>query len=533
MSEDPDFDTEIETAWSRFCVRLCTYLENMSSGDLLTICPGGGHRRDDLYLTITGKIEGRLIGDAAMNGTLAASISFDDTELLAEQGWQEYDIGDGLQRTFAFEANADAVAHAVIVLVRDVRGIAHPSFLAASSVGAPVTTVFDSGSQLEDWVLDPSRTRLVADVESALESITGSVPMRDEDGDIPFETGEHVAYVRLLDSEPVVEMYVAFPIGSHTHTVDSILAELSLLWPDIKFQANHTHVVASTRVDCAPVVEEHLGRRLGMFLRFVEEQGDEIAAGLMDAPVRSLRTSTVVSDSLRLLKLSDMDAAALNFAINYEARAIGLHSQMLHDALALASAAHLYQRRTGSRDSGTDPSIVHPLRNVLRLLRFGCSDDIVLTATALHDTVEDQTERVVSILNPGMSPTRPNAIDLIARHFSPSVSYVVDAVTNPAKPHGLSAAQKNEAYRDHVALVVRDPRAFLVKLSDFIDNAGSLHHVADSETRKRLRDKYVPVVEVFLEARAQLRDELNLTVEGQKRLDARLERLARALDSTS
>ncbi|MBY6414140.1 HD domain-containing protein [Rhodococcus sp. BP-252] len=528
MSEDADFDTEIDAAWERFCARLCTYLENMETGDLLTICPGGGKRRDDLYLTVANELGGRLVGDAAMNGPLAAAVSYEHTTLLAEQGWTEYDVDDGPQRTFRVEARPHALAQAVVVLIRDVRGIAHPTFLAASAVGAPVTRVFDSGSQLKDWTVDPLRARLVAEVDTALESITGSAPVRDDDGDVMFEAGRHTAYARILDKEPVVELYAVFAIHTRAPTVDSVVVDLSTSWPDIKFLPNHTHVVASTRIDCAPVVEEHLGRRLGMFLKFVEQEGDEITVRLSrDAGMR-VPTHALLSDQFRRIRLADMDAASLTFTVGYEARELGFSSPMLHDAMALAAAAHLHQRRAGS-EAGSDPYIVHPLRNVLRLVRFGCTDEVVLVAAALHDTVEDQTDRIVSLLDAGTPATHDNALAVIARHFSPSVSDVVASVTNPPTPHGLSINEKNRAYAEHVAAAITDPRVFLVKLSDFIDNAGSVEYLADESKRIRLRDKYSPMAQIFLDARETLGDSLNLTAEGTRRLDARLGRLARAL----
>ena len=59
-------------------------------------------------------------------------------------------------------------------------------------------------------------------------------------------------------------------------------------------------------------------------------------------------------------------------------------------AMEVATLAHLDQFRKNGIKSDEDPYIVHPLRNVLRLLRYGCSDVEILSATALHDTVEDR-----------------------------------------------------------------------------------------------------------------------------------------------
>lgn len=92
----------------------------------------------------------------------------------------------------------------------------------------------------------------------------------------------------------------------------------------------------------------------------------------------------------RATKLKDMDSAALVLAIMHEIDADHVDRAQLHNAMELATAAHMSQKRLGRAAYPVDPYIVHPLRNVLRLIRLGCADTDVLSATALHDTVEDQ-----------------------------------------------------------------------------------------------------------------------------------------------
>nr|WP_296779165.1 HD domain-containing protein [Rhodococcus sp. (in: high G+C Gram-positive bacteria)] len=240
-----------------------------------------------------------------------------------------------------------------------------------------------------------------------------------------------------------------------------------------------------------------------------------------------LHTSKIIADAYRPADPIDLDAAALAFAIDYETREF-TRSTTLHDAMALAAFAHLPQTRPGRHGTGTDPYITHPFRNVLRLVRFGCTDEIVLAATALHDTVEDQADRIVAALG-DCEPSRGVALAAIAQHFGSEVADVVNAVTNPASPRDLSPTAKNAAYRDHVAAVIQEPRVFLVKLSDFIDNAGSLDVLADEAKRLELRTKYAPLVPVFAETRTRLGNDLALSAPGSIRLDRELDQLAESL----
>lgn len=237
----------------------------------------------------------------------------------------------------------------------------------------------------------------------------------------------------------------------------------------------------------------------------------------------------------RATKLKDMDSAALVFAIMHEIDADRVDRTQLGNALELATAAHLSQKRIGRGAYPVDPYIVHPLRNVLRLIRLGCADTDVLSATALHDTVEDQPREIVSILDESRLSDGPNqqaALDLITEHISPETSRLVAAVTNPSTDAVLSKAEKNASYAAHVADVIKDPKVFLVKFADFVDNAGSVQYLDDETKRAKLAAKYAPVVSVFTSAFGIIRHGLNLPQQGLDAIDERLTSLTRSLTST-
>ncbi|MET4049530.1 MULTISPECIES: HD domain-containing protein [unclassified Rhodococcus (in: high G+C Gram-positive bacteria)] len=241
------------------------------------------------------------------------------------------------------------------------------------------------------------------------------------------------------------------------------------------------------------------------------------------------RPTGVVGNNFRELRLHDMDAAMLTLSINYE---VG-DQPLVQNAMGLASQAHRDQTRPG-QNGAAEPYIAHPLRNALRLRRFNCRNEEILAATALHDTVEDQPVRLVELMD-GDHSTNPRveAARLLTAHFSTTVSDTVWAVTNPPRPAGLTKEQKNAAYLEHVKAVITDPRVFLVKVTDFIDNSGSLSALTDLDKRNRLRTKYAPLVPIFQEMALSHGTELGLHTEGLERLTGWLDRLAESLREES
>ncbi|MEO7077513.1 MAG: hypothetical protein ABIY38_01345 [Rhodococcus sp. (in: high G+C Gram-positive bacteria)] len=105
----------------------------------------------------------------------------------------------------------------------------------------------------------------------------------------------------MLEAEPVVELFIAFDVDPQCRAAVSSTQRLAPSWPDINFRFTDDTVVATTRIDCSPLAEEHLGRGLGMFVRFITECGDALAAQLQ----RSI-DETILPDELRSLIYSDL-----------------------------------------------------------------------------------------------------------------------------------------------------------------------------------------------------------------------------------
>lgn len=247
----------------------------------------------------------------------------------------------------------------------------------------------------------------------------------------------------------------------------------------------------------------------------------------MTASPRQLTTTA----ALRELDLSDMDAALLALAILKEAAAQQIPTDLLCQAMDVAEVVHLDDTRPGNATRPIEPYIAHPLRNTLRLIRYGCTDPATLAAAALHDTVEDHPADLIHIL--GGSPDEDldavglqnAALELLGERFGAEVAEIVKAVTNSPKPAGLSGAEKNRLYADHVEGVLGKPQVFLVKFSDYVDNAGSVHHIADEGKRERLSQKYLPLVDIFRRSLDGAETPIPVSEDGHRRIREHLDRI--------
>jgi hypothetical protein len=97
----------------------------------------------------------------------------------------------------------------------------------------------------------------------------------------------------------------------------------------------------------------------------------------------------------------------------------------------------------------------------------------------------------------------------------------------------MSDEQKFELYRAKVAEAIRrSVGIYLVKLTDFIDNAGSLHHTpeADAPKARRLATKYLPLVDVFRAVGAEYAKSGDTSVDWEE-VDATLRRIGERLEA--
>lgn len=261
--------------------------------------------------------------------------------------------------------------------------------------------------------------------------------------------------------------------------------------------------------------------------RFVHGSSPEEAASnwqnlmadeLLPMPASSGPSPAEKLQHYRTLSLKQMDDYVLSEAILLESDTLQLDVQKVAIAIALASDLHGNQFRKGNRGTlANPPYIEHPLRNTLRLIRLGCREESVLNGSTLHDTVEDGSAVFAKRLgwSNGESQNEPKAREALSSHigtvFGQPTQTVVLAVTNEISPRGgapLSVEEKHAIYVGHVrAHVLHSPEAFLVKISDFIDNATGLYHGVGSIDPVKLRNqalKYLKTIPVFQEGLATL-----------------------------
>lgn len=310
MSEELDFDAGLDAAWTRFTVRLGCYFAAMRCGDTLSICTTTTRDRlseNDLFLTVAGRIDGSVRVDVTIRRAIIRVMTAEDRIMLAHAGWDGVDSGSPSAHhsldlyVLAAAEDTEFASAAITTLLREVRGVTHPSLLAAWADGSPPSAVFDTDSALEGWDAPSPYDRLSSQVDAILDSIMFAEPTKDADGNVAFPFDCGTAYLRVLEAEPVVELFMAFDVDPQCRAAVSSTQRLALSWPDINFRFTDDTVVATTRIDCSPLVEEHLGRGLGMFVRFISECGDALAAQLQ----RSI-DETILPDELRSLIYSDL-----------------------------------------------------------------------------------------------------------------------------------------------------------------------------------------------------------------------------------
>ncbi len=121
-------------------------------------------------------------------------------------------------------------------------------------------------------------------------------------------------------------------------------------------------------------------------------------------------------------------------------------------AFDFAAKKHRDQRR---KDHAASPYINHPISLVSILVNeAGISDENVIAAAVLHDTIED-------------TDTTPEEIE---RHFGPKIRSIVEEVTDN---RSLPRAERKALQIQHAPHLSKE--AAMVKLADKIANLRDLH----------------------------------------------------------
>ena len=230
------------------------------------------------------------------------------------------------------------------------------------------------------------------------------------------------------------------------------------------------------------------------------------------------------------MKLMSAPQLALTIS-QFAGRTEGLDKAKIDEAILFAAHVHRKHSRANRGNQPYTPYIEHPLRNTLRLIRYGCTDQSILIGSLFHDTVEDGPE-VIAKKFAGIKPSsdaeaREIALAYISGEYGSRVEQMVAGMSNPISNGERTTEQKNREYAKHVHEALKDPDVALGKISDLIDNGASLHHTLTGMKPESIKARAVKYLGVWDEAEARLKQDesehkLAITAAGRKEMQRNL-----------
>jgi GTP diphosphokinase / guanosine-3',5'-bis(diphosphate) 3'-diphosphatase len=133
----------------------------------------------------------------------------------------------------------------------------------------------------------------------------------------------------------------------------------------------------------------------------------------------------------------------------------------------IAQEVHKNQTRIGGA-----PYIVHPRSVAKILIDAGVKDEDVLCAAAVHDTIEDTSDK---------GAVRKEIYELLG----PKVLSMVEKLSRKGNSHDLA---NRDAYKQQI--LSAGPDVQILKIADYIDNCADLSILPDGK-RQRKVDDYV------------------------------------------
>lgn len=215
---------------------------------------------------------------------------------------------------------------------------------------------------------------------------------------------------------------------------------------------------------------------------------------------------THTRDLIRALPLKNMDGTLLMMEILQRSELLGFDMDKIEHALQVAAYLHRVGIRAQRDKMPRTHYIEHPLRGVLRALRYGCENQDIIIAIIFHDTVEDNpSEFAVDIAGGGDIDAedynnREVAFEYLRTHFSDNVERLVRGMTNRILDQQMSKVEKRLIYQTDVMEKIKDVEVAFSKLMDFIDNASGLHYIASPDNKRQTEhqsQKYYPLISVF------------------------------------
>ena len=232
----------------------------------------------------------------------------------------------------------------------------------------------------------------------------------------------------------------------------------------------------------------------------------------------------LIANKINKLSLKEMEGSLLSFSImELSSDAKHFNQTKIRESLELAAYLHRNKTRENRANLPKDTYITHPYRNTVRLLKYGVKYNEVIIASILHDTVEDHAFEIVNEFTDldahklTLEQLMAESIIVYEKIFGKEIARLVNAVSNPPFPKTWTKAEKRKGYAVHVIDAIQDPKVFLIKVSDFVDNAvGLYHNTGRPEMVAHLSTKYLLVVDEFLTLvnNDTFAAKLNIPVEG-------------------
>ena len=169
-----------------------------------------------------------------------------------------------------------------------------------------------------------------------------------------------------------------------------------------------------------------------------------------------------------------------------------------------------------------NPYIIHPLEVADDLVnKYEIDDADLVIGALLHDSVEDQAYKLLDMdsANKDLEELSEEelqklAIEKIDDIYGERVAKMIKGLTNPdfdqmmeeEKIKGIKTGRKRIFYKKHLIEVIENPDVFVIKLSDFVRNAGNVPEAGLK--KEHFIKKYGPVLkEVFIPAFQEMSEE--------------------------
>lgn len=202
--------------------------------------------------------------------------------------------------------------------------------------------------------------------------------------------------------------------------------------------------------------------------------------------------------------------------------------------LALMQEVHADQH---PRADGA-PYFTHPLDVASQVLNCMTHKDADLVIAALlHDSLEDQANKLAQKSNLQTGTQTDRALEFLSSTFGHRITQIITELSNPDfdsllhqqgldRGHPDYTRASNRIYADHVQEAIEDPDVALIKFFDFSANALHLDNVTDPKRKAKLTTKYSPVIQIFIDRLLDTSKPLNIS-------DAKKEEFLAALRAAS